>query len=218
MSSVNLADKDGQTYRPDVFPRTEGADTVVVQAVTNVDPATGLPNASTEATLLALKAVADNLLLASQAIVIATEALNTKAVALNTGAIAGAVSVSNFPASVDVVSVDNFPATQTIAGQVSLDAPTLAALETINAHTGGLTNTELRASPILANNSQYDTIIDEPNANTIYICEALIGTASSASLWRVQRITTAGTVKTIRFAGTGAFDQIANNRAALTYA
>ena len=66
-----------------------------------------VPQAS-ETTLQALKAVADNLLLASQAIETATEALNTKAVALNTGSIAGTVSIDNFPAGVDVVSVDNF--------------------------------------------------------------------------------------------------------------
>lgn len=64
----------------------------------------------------------------------------------------------------------------------------------------------------------FDTIIDEPNATTTYICEASIGSASSDSVWRVQRVSISGTVKTIRFAGTGAFDQIADNRASLTYA
>jgi len=78
--------------------------------------------------------------------------------------VSGSVSISNFPSSSTgltdaelratpvpmngTVTVSNLPANQTISGQVSLDAPTLAALETINANTGGLTNTELRASAV----------------------------------------------------------------------
>jgi hypothetical protein len=38
--------------------------------------------------------------------------------------------------------------TSAVAGTVALDAPTLAALETINATTGGLTDAQLRASPV----------------------------------------------------------------------
>jgi len=46
------------------------------------------------------------------------------------------------------VTVSNQPSTQTINGQVSLDSATLAALENVNATTGGLTNTELRANAL----------------------------------------------------------------------
>jgi hypothetical protein len=55
------------------------------------------------------------------AIQTAVDAINGKTTAVNTGA---------------------------IAGTVALDAPTLAALESITASTGGLTNTELRADPV----------------------------------------------------------------------
>lgn len=57
----------------------------------------------------------------AQAMRVAVEALNSKTTAVNTGA---------------------------IAGTVALDGPTLAALESITAATGGLTNSELRASPV----------------------------------------------------------------------
>lgn len=43
MSKVDLLDKDGNTYRPDVFIRSESGVEVVTQAVANVDPATGVP-------------------------------------------------------------------------------------------------------------------------------------------------------------------------------
>jgi hypothetical protein len=60
-------------------------------------------------------------------------------------------------------------------------------------------------------------IIDKPDANTTYICDAAPGTASSAAAWRIKKIVTAGSLTTIGYAGTGAFDQIADNRAALNY-
>ena len=60
-------------------------------------------------------------------------------------------------------------------------------------------------------------IIDEATAGTTYICEAPIGTATSAAAWRVQRIVDSNGVKTIRWAGTAAFDQVADSRTGLTY-
>lgn len=57
----------------------------------------------------------------AQAMRVAVEALNSKTTAVNTSA---------------------------IAGTVALDGSTLAALESITAATGGLTNSELRASPV----------------------------------------------------------------------
>lgn len=89
-----------------------------------------------------------------------------------------------------------------VGGIVALDGTTIAAL----------------SSPGASSVSVYDTIVDEPNATTTYICEAAVGSASSAATWRVQRVVVSGTLKTIRFAGTGAFNQIADNRASLTYA
>lgn len=120
MSSVDLEDKAGATYSPDVFTRDEGGKTVVIQAVTNVDPVTGAPNASTEATLLALKGVADGLLVAAQAIEAASEALNAKTVAVNTSAISGTVALDSTSLSL----LENV----TVGGTVALDTPTVTAL------------------------------------------------------------------------------------------
>jgi hypothetical protein len=53
-------------------------------------------------------------------------------------------------------------------------------------------------------------IIDEASSTLTYVCEAAPGTASSAAAWRVQRISVSGAVTTISYAGTGAFDQIAD--------
>lgn len=122
MSSVDLKDANDVIFRPDTFTRDEGGNTVHMQAMVPVDSVTGSPlDLATQATLAALKTVVDSLLTSAQAIEAAAEAINGKTTAVNTGA---------------------------IAGTVALDAPTLEALETINASTGGLTNSELRASAV----------------------------------------------------------------------
>ena len=57
-------------------------------------------------------------------------------------------------------------------------------------------------------------LIDAASATVTYVCEAsAVGTATSAAGWRIKRITVSGTVTTIQWGGTGAFDQIADNRA-----
>ena len=131
MSAVDLEDKDGATYSPDVFTRDDAGKTVVIQAVTNVDPTTGAPNASTEATLAELKGVADSLLTAAQAIQAAAAAINGKTTAVNTG---------------------------DIAGTVGLDAPTLAALETISV-AGVATETTLAALNAKFKTQAVDSIV-----------------------------------------------------------
>ena len=122
MSNIPLPDNAG---RVDTFTRQEGADTVHMQAVVPVDPATGLPlPLAQEATLAALSNAVATLNTAASAIQSAVEALNTKTTAVNTGA---------------------------IAGTVALDVPTLAALESINAATGlqqPLTDAQLRAAAV----------------------------------------------------------------------
>lgn len=82
----------------------------------------------------------------------------------------------------------------------------------------GLTDAQLRAAPVVTTGPAYAQIIQEPDAATTYICEAPVGTASSASAWRVQRIVKTGATTQIRWAGSGAFDQVADNFASLTYA
>lgn len=64
----------------------------------------------------------------------------------------------------------------------------------------------------------YAEIVDQPNATTTYICQAPVGTAAGAAAWRVRRIVVSGTTTTTTWAGGGAFNQIAANRASLTYA
>lgn len=57
-------------------------------------------------------------------------------------------------------------------------------------------------------------LIDAPSATVTYVCEAnTVGAATSAAAWRIKRITVSGTTTTIQWGGTGAFDQIADNRA-----
>ena len=60
-------------------------------------------------------------------------------------------------------------------------------------------------------------VIDVASSTVTYICEAAPGTLTSAAAWRIQRISVSGTVTTISYAGGGKFDQIADNRASLTY-
>jgi hypothetical protein len=49
-----------------------------------------------------------------------------------------------------------------------------------------------------------------------YICEAAPGTASSAALWRICKVTDA-TGNTVWADGNGNFDNVADNRASLSY-
>ena len=59
--------------------------------------------------------------------------------------------------------------------------------------------------------------IDEALPYT-YIGEANVGTATSAASWRIKRVDdTSDPDSTILYAGTGAFDQVWDNRSSLTY-
>lgn len=60
-------------------------------------------------------------------------------------------------------------------------------------------------------------LIDESTSGTTYICEAALGSPENNPVWRIQRIQVVNGVTRIRWAGTGAFDQAASDRAALTY-
>lgn len=174
------------------FDRTEGADQVKQQAVVPVDYATGDPlDIATQATLAAVLSAVQALNVSAAAIQSAAEAINGKAVAINTGAVAGTVALdAGSLAALETISVANFPATQQVSGTVdtgltqpltdaqlrataiavsgtmTLDAGSLAALETINvgnfpatqqvsgtvtANTGltqPLTDAQLRATPV----------------------------------------------------------------------
>lgn len=60
------------------------------------------------------------------------------------------------------------------------------------------------------------TRLDEVSNTLNYVGEAAVGSADSAAVWRIKRITTTGTVLKIEYASSS-YNQIWNNRAALTY-
>jgi len=142
----------------------------LVPSVAEADPVTGLPaDRATETTLAALKTVADTLATAAAAIQAAVEALDAKATAIDTGA---------------------------IAGTVSLDGATLAALETVNANTGlaqPLTDAQLRASEV--------PVVDDVVANFLYQMLMILQSpaAFDLSLNRLRQtaIIESGTVTTV---------------------
>lgn len=60
--------------------------------------------------------------------------------------------------------------------------------------------------------------IDQPNATTTYIGASNPGSSTSSAAWQIKRITVSGTQTFIEFAdGNLNFDNVWNNRAALTY-
>lgn len=72
--------------------------------------------------------------------------------------------------------------------------------------------------PVAGTTISYKTIIDEVNKNLSYVGDAIPGTVTSASLWKIRRIQTSGSVTTVSFAdGNSNFDNIWDNRASLTY-
>ena len=60
------------------------------------------------------------------------------------------------------------------------------------------------------------SIIEVSGADT-YICEAKPGTAETEPGWRIQKVTVSGGVTSITWANGGRFDQVAANRASLSY-
>jgi len=94
---------------------------------------------------------------------------------------------------------------------------------------GSLSSTESAKLLTLATEAKQDEIIaalgggakikkiDEALPYT-YIGEAAVGTATSAASWRIKRVDdTSDPDSTILYAGTGAFDQVWDNRSSLTY-
>lgn len=61
------------------------------------------------------------------------------------------------------------------------------------------------------------SLVDEASPTVTYVCEAPASSLSSAAVWRIKRITTSGAIITVQWAAAGAYTQIADNRAALTY-
>lgn len=70
---------------------------------------------------------------------------------------------------------------------------------------------------LTANPTDYATRVDNTTtANVLYVGKAAIGSATSAGIWQVKKIdTTTGVI--ITWAAGGAFSQIWDNRASLSY-
>lgn len=66
--------------------------------------------------------------------------------------------------------------------------------------------------------TQYAVNLDQVDANTLYIGVSQIGGDEAATVWQIRRMDTSGTVSRIKWAdGDQNFDNIWNNRTALTY-
>lgn len=66
-------------------------------------------------------------------------------------------------------------------------------------------------------NAQYSILIDD-EAPITYIGESIPGTTTATAEWRIKRIDETNTPDiTIKYAGGGAFTQVWNDRAGLSY-
>ncbi len=83
--------------------------------------------------------------------------------------------------------------------------------------TGPLTDAQLRASAVIVRPTNYSVIVDDTTtAGFTYVCKAVIGTASSAASWQIVKIPD-GTTPSLWADSNENFDNIADNRAALSY-
>lgn len=65
---------------------------------------------------------------------------------------------------------------------------------------------------------EFATRVDEASSTVIYIGQAIPGSQDSAAMWLIKKIIISGaTVSTLYANGSSAYDQVWNNRAALTY-
>lgn len=95
------------------------------------------------------------------------------------------------------------------------------AYTNIDATTGGNLKVSIEevdgATVIPINQAIYKTIIDDTTTtNVTYIGQAALGTATSASSWRIQKIDESGTNTVITWTGSG-FDAVFDNRVTETY-
>jgi hypothetical protein len=61
-------------------------------------------------------------------------------------------------------------------------------------------------------------LLDQSDANNIYLAVGKIGLATSATGWQIRRISNTGAILAIQYAGgSAAFDKVWNNRASYSY-
>lgn len=82
----------------------------------------------------------------------------------------------------------------------------------MNPHSGGGALNVLN-SPISTVSPTYKLLLDDTSTtNVTYVGKAAVGSATNAAVWQIQKIDeTTGIV--ITWGGTGAFDQVYDNRA-----
>ena len=86
-------------------------------------------------------------------------------------------------------------------------------------NTVGLTDTQLRASPVpvVVNPVTYTSRVDD-TGTTIYIGLAALASADGSSVWQIKRLTQEGTQLVTKWAnGTNTFTNSWTNRASLSY-
>lgn len=64
---------------------------------------------------------------------------------------------------------------------------------------------------------KYTTLYEEVSPTLAYVGKAAPGSLNNAAVWKIQKMETVGGVLEIRFAGSGEFSQIWNDRAVLSY-
>lgn len=88
---------------------------------------------------------------------------------------------------------------------------------------GPITDAELRATPVpvsgtvTANPTSYITRLDEASATITYVGQAVPGTSTASAAWSIKRLDSTSGLVVLWAAGTAAFTQIWDNRAALAY-
>lgn len=83
--------------------------------------------------------------------------------------------------------------------------------------TVGLTNTQLRASPLQVVGGNFASQVDDQTTH-IYLGKAAAGSGTGSAVWSIKKITFSGSLISTSWAGgSDAFTNIWNNRAALSY-
>lgn len=166
MSDVRLKGSDGAEFIPKTFSRDESGKTVHAQATVNIDPSTGLPNSATETTLSALKSSIDALsakISACNTGAVTLDAATLAALETINAAISGTVTVSNpgltdaqlrataVPTSVASLPLPSGASSEATLSAINAKLPAIAngrVQVELPAGGGGLTDAELRATPV----------------------------------------------------------------------
>ena len=66
--------------------------------------------------------------------------------------------------------------------------------------------------------TNFSVLLDQSDANTLYIGEAQIASSSSSAVWQIRKLVTSGTVTSMLWAdGNQLFDNVWDDRLSLTY-